>query len=109
MPLALMDSTERKRTSPARCRMHRTIARWTNGNPLMFHKAHSDPVTTCGIRMSLHYTGLSGKAMLATDFGAGLTAYAPGSPAWTSGIRGVSFRCVFGSLGKIPALWKIRL
>jgi hypothetical protein len=69
MPLALLDSTERKRTSPARCRMHRTIARWTNGNPLMFHKAHSDPVTTCGIRMSLHYTGLSGKAMLKIDGG----------------------------------------
>jgi hypothetical protein len=64
----LLDSTERERTSLARRRMYRTIAPWTNENPLMFHKVHSDPAT---IREAIDQAAEVGFELVIMSFGSG--------------------------------------
>jgi hypothetical protein len=64
----LLDSTERERRSLARRRMYRTIAPWTNENPLMFHKVHSDPAT---IREAIDQAAEVGFELVIMSFGSG--------------------------------------
>jgi hypothetical protein len=64
----LLDSTERERRSLARRKMYRTIAPWTNENPLMFHKVQSDPKT---IREAIDQAAEVGFEMVIMSFGSG--------------------------------------
>lgn len=64
----LLDSTERERRTLARRKMYRTIAPWTNENPLMFHKVHSDPKT---IREAIDQAAEVGFEMVIMSFGSG--------------------------------------
>jgi hypothetical protein len=64
----LLDSSERERRSLARRKMYRVIAPWTQENPLMFHKVHSDPKT---IREAIDQAAEVGFEMVIMSFGSG--------------------------------------
>ena len=64
----LLDSTERERRTLARRKMYRTIAPWTQENPLMFHKVHSDPET---IREAIDQAAEVGFELVIMSFGSG--------------------------------------
>lgn len=64
----LLDSTERERRTLAQRRMYRTIAPWTQENPLMFHKVQSDPKT---IRAAIDQAAEVGFELVIMSFGSG--------------------------------------
>jgi hypothetical protein len=64
----LLDSTERERSGLAQRRMYRTIAPWSQENPLMFHKLGSDAAT---IREAIAQAHEVGFEMIIMSFGSG--------------------------------------
>ncbi len=64
----LLDSTERERRTLAQRRMYRTIAPWTQENPLIFHKTGSDEKT---IRDAIDQAAAVGFEMVIMTFGSG--------------------------------------
>ncbi|MCX6928313.1 MAG: hypothetical protein NT154_34660 [Verrucomicrobia bacterium] len=64
----LLDSTERERRGLAMRRMYRTIAPWSQENPLMFHKLGSDAAT---IREAITQAHEVGFEMVIMSFGSG--------------------------------------
>ncbi len=64
----LLDSDERERRTLAQRRMYRTIAPWTQENPLMFHKTQSDPNT---VRQAIEQAHEVGFEMVIMSFGSG--------------------------------------
>ena len=64
----LLDSTERERRTLAQRRMYRTIAPWSQENPLMFHKLGSDPAT---VRDAIAQAAEVGFELVIMSFGSG--------------------------------------
>lgn len=75
----LLDSTDRERRSLARRKMYRTIAPWTQENPLMFHKIQSDPAS---IREAIDQAAATGFEMVIMSFGSGFNFESRDTAYW---------------------------
>ncbi|HEX3997818.1 MAG TPA: hypothetical protein VHX65_04650 [Pirellulales bacterium] len=64
----LLDSTDRERRTLAQRRMYRTIAPWTQENPLMFHKVQASPAA---VRAAIDQAHDVGFEMVIMSFGSG--------------------------------------
>ncbi len=64
----LFDSTDRQRRSLSVARLYRTLAPWTNENPLMFHKTTVKPEQ---IREGIEQCKATGFEMIIMSFGSG--------------------------------------
>ncbi|MCR5162429.1 MAG: hypothetical protein K6C40_00265 [Thermoguttaceae bacterium] len=64
----LFDSTERQRRSLSLARLYRTLAPWTNENPLMFHKTTAKPEH---IREGIEQCKATGFEVIIMSFGSG--------------------------------------
>ncbi|MEO5714389.1 MAG: hypothetical protein ABIT37_12955 [Luteolibacter sp.] len=64
----LLDSDERERRTLSQRRMYRTIAPWSQENPLMFHKIQSDPKT---VREAIDQAAEVGFEMVIMSFSSG--------------------------------------
>lgn len=79
------DSMERERRGLAQRRMYRTLAPWTQENPLMFHKIQSDSVA---IRDAIEQAAVTGFEMVIMSFGSGIDLENE-DPAYRERFRGL--------------------
>lgn len=64
----VFDSTDRERKGLAQRRMYRTIAPWTQENPILMHVRHADPAA---VRLAVDQCAEVGFEMLILSFGSG--------------------------------------